>query len=243
MQDLSGKSVLVVGGTNGIGLAVAKGAVSRGAHVSIAGRSEAGLKAAVDEIGGVDTLRVDATDATSIDAFAKALPPVDHVVLTVSTSAAGLGVTVDMAQMPIDAAQKFLMGKFWAQYRLAQAALPKIAQGGSLTFTSGAATRKSLPGHTIVAANNAAIEGAARQLAKEIAPIRVNTISPGLTATRAYDHMSDEARAGFFEHVTAGQPINRPGTPEEVAHAYLFAMTSTYLTGVVIDVDGGFLVQ
>ena len=94
-----------------------------------------------------------------------------------------------------------------------------------------------------MAANNAAIEGAARQLAKEIAPIRVNTISPGLTQTRAYDHMADDARAQFFDRVTAGQPIARPGTPDEVGEAYLFAMTSTYLTGVVIDVDGGFLVQ
>jgi NAD(P)-dependent dehydrogenase (short-subunit alcohol dehydrogenase family) len=73
--------------------------------------------------------------------------------------------------------------------------------------------------------------------------VRVNVISPGLTRTRAYDHLDEAARVDFFRHVTANQPLARPGTPEEIAAAYLFAMGSTFLTGVVIDIDGGFLVQ
>ena len=243
MASLQDKTVLVVGGTNGIGRAAAKRAVQEGAAVIIGGRTPDTLQRAMEDTRAHETRLVDATDPASIASFAESLPAIDHVVLTVSTSAAGLGVTVDMASMPIDAAHAFLAGKFWGQYRLAQAVLPKVAETGSITFTSGAAIRRSLPGHTIVAANNAAIEAAARQLAKEIAPIRVNTISPGLTETRAYDHLGADARQEFFERVTAGQPIARPGTPDEIADGYLFAMSSTFLTGVVIDVDGGFVVQ
>jgi len=243
MANLQDKTVLVVGGTNGIGQAVARRAVHEGAQVIIGGRTPTTLEQAAADTGAHDTRLVDATDPDSIATFAQDLPAIDHLVLTVSTSAAGLGVTVDMASMPIDAAHKFLAGKFWGQYRLAQAVLPKLKTDGSITFTSGAAIRRSLPGHTIVAANNAAIEACARQLAKEIAPIRVNTISPGLTQTRAYDHLPEDARQDFFDRVTLNQPISRAGTPDEIADGYLFAMTSTYLTGVVIDVDGGFVVQ
>ncbi len=240
---LSGKSVLIVGGSSGIGRAIAGAARSSGAHVHIAGRDKARLEETAAELGVNAAGTLDATNESSVRKFATKIDDIDHLVLTVSTSAAGLGVTVDMAQMDLAAAQTFFQGKFWAQYQIAQAVLPRLASDGSITFTSGVAVRRSLPGHTVVAANNAAIEAAARQLAKEIAPVRVNTISPGLTATRAYDHMKPQKRAEFFSHVTANQPVSRPGTPEEIAQAYLFAMTASYLTGTIIDIDGGFLVQ
>jgi NAD(P)-dependent dehydrogenase (short-subunit alcohol dehydrogenase family) len=152
-------------------------------------------------------------------------------------------VQKSIAEMPAEGAHAFFEGKFWAQYQAAQAALAHLAPNGSITFTSGAASRKTLPGHTIIAANNAAIEAMAKQLAREIAPRRVNVVSPGLTDTRAYDHLSPETKREFFAQVIKQLPLPRVAQPDEVAAAYLFAMTARYLTGTVIDIDGGLLVQ
>lgn len=243
MGSLEGQTVAVVGGASGIGFAGASAAAGEGARIFLIGRTRSRLEEAASAIDGAKIAVADATDERSLEQAFASIGTIDHLLLTASSSAAGLGVTVAMAQMPLDAAHRFVEGKFWAQYRAARAALGSLSPDGSIAFTSGVAVRRSLPGHTIVAANNAAIEAAARQLAKETAPIRVNVISPGLTETRAYDHMDDKSRAGFFAHVTANQPIARPARPEEIAQAFLFAMTATYLTGTVIDVDGGFLVQ
>ena len=240
---LAGRSVVVLGGASGIGFAVARMAADAGANVTLIGRTQSRLEEAAAEIEGAAIAVADAMEAGSLPQALGPLGRIDHLVLTASSSAAGLGITVSMKDMPLDAARRYLEGKFWAQYGTAKAALAQIPDTGSITFTSGVAVRRSLPGHTVVAANNAAIEAAARQLAKEVAPVRVNVISPGLTDTRAYDHMDEQARTRFFIHVTAGQPVPRPAGPEEIAQAFLFAMTSTYLTGSVIDVDGGFLVQ
>jgi NAD(P)-dependent dehydrogenase (short-subunit alcohol dehydrogenase family) len=243
MDRLEGQHVVVVGGASGIGLAVSKKCANEGAHLTLMGRTESRLCEAAAEIGGANCLVADAANEDALGAAFSAAGPFNHLVTTVSASSSKLGVTVDMADMPLDAAHEFFEGKFWGQYRSARAALRYISQNGSITFTSGVAVRRSLPGHTIVAANNAAIEACARQLARELAPIRVNTISPGLTHTRTYDHYTEAERKVFFERVTGNMPLGRPAEPDEIADAYLFALTADYLTGTVIDIDGGFLVQ
>jgi NAD(P)-dependent dehydrogenase (short-subunit alcohol dehydrogenase family) len=162
-------------------------------------------------------------------------------VLTISVSATSLGVNSRLDAMPAEGALAYLEGKFWAQYRFTQAALPLLSPAGSITFTSGVASRKGLPGHTVIAATNGAIEAMARQLAREIAPRRVNVVAPGLTETGAYDHLSPQERQAFFDHVSRQLPLARVAQPCEIARAYLFAMTATYLTGSVIDIDGGLL--
>ncbi len=243
MQRLAGQHVVVVGGGSGIGRAVAEGSCSAGARVTLIGRNEQKIRDAAAAIEGTAFAAADAAKPEELAAVFSAIGPFDHLVTTVSASSARLGVSSTMREMPLDAARAFFEGKFWGQYQSARAALDHLLTGGSITFTSGVAVRRSLPGHTIVAANNAAIEAAARQLAKEVAPIRVNVVSPGLTRTEAYDHLDTVARTAFFETVTAGMPLGRPAEPSEIADAYLFAMTAPYLTGVVIDIDGGFLVR
>ena len=201
-------------------------------------------QAALQEVGPETDIAVaDALDSAAIAIALSSWAPIDHLVTTTSVSSSRLGVVKTMAEMPLDGARAFFEGKLWSQYTAAQAALPHLSPGGSITFTSGAASRKGLPNHTVIAANNAAIEAMAKQLAREIAPRRVNVISPGLTATRVYDHLPPEKRKAFFAHVTEQLPIPRPALPEEIAAAYIFAMTSSYLTGAVIDIDGGLLVQ
>jgi NAD(P)-dependent dehydrogenase (short-subunit alcohol dehydrogenase family) len=244
LASLAGKTVAIVGGASGIGFAVATAADAAGARVVLMGRHPERLNEAAQKID-TDTL-VRVVDARRPDMLADVmagLGQIDHLVTTTSVSATRLNVNQPIASVVPAAAQEFFAGKFWSQYWTAQAALPFLSRGGSIVFTSGAAARKSLPNHTVVAANNAAIEAMARQLAREAAPIRVNVVSPGLTATRAYDHLSPDDREQFFQHVTGRLPIPRVAQPDEIAQAYIFALTATYMTGMIIDMDGGLLVS
>lgn len=243
MSRLEDQHVVVVGGASGIGLAVARKCAAEGARLTLIGRTESRLREAAGSIPGAGFQLADATCDGALDAAYSAAGSFDHLVTTVSASSTRLGVTVGIADMRLEAAREFFEGKFWGQYRSAREALRHIRSTGSITFTSGVAVRRSLPGHTIVAANNAAIEASARQLAKELAPLRVNTISPGLTSTRTYDHYSQAERDAFFRRVTGNMPLGRAADASEIAEAYLFAITADYLTGAVIDIDGGFLVQ
>lgn len=237
-MSLQGAHILVLGGSSGIGLAVARAALAEGARVAIAGRTRATLDAA-----GIDAAHVvDARDATALDALCASLAPLDHLVVTTSESSSRHGVNRTLPEIPLDAAQSFFEGKFWNQLRAARAALPHLAPEGSITLTSGVASRRTLPNHTIIGAVNAALEGFAKQLAREIGPRRVNVVAPGLTRTRAYDPLPEPQRAALFGRIAEALPMKRVGTPEEVAHAYLFALRATWLTGTVIDMDGGHMV-
>jgi len=244
MAELAGKRVAVIGGGSGIGLAVASAAQQAGAAILLIGRTAERLRLAAAELGdGARWQAADAGDPASVDAALSSFGSIDHLALTVSVSATRLGVQKPMPDVAKPAAEAFMAGKFWAQYWAAQAALPHLAAEGSITFTSGVAARKGLPNHTVMAATNAAIEAMAKQLAREIAPRRVNVVAPGLTATAAYDHLEPEAREHFFALVTGQLPISRPAQPAEIAQGYLFAMTAGYLTGAVLDLDGGLLVH
>jgi NAD(P)-dependent dehydrogenase (short-subunit alcohol dehydrogenase family) len=242
MSALAGRRVLVLGGSSGIGRAVAAAALAQGAEVVIAGRTEATLAEAAAALGTVTAHRADARDPASLDALFTAAGPLHHLVVTTSESSSRHGVNRALPDIPLEAAQGFFEGKYWNQVRAAQRVLPHLAAGGAITLTSGVASRRTLPNHTIIGSVNAALEGFARQLAREIGPRRVNVVAPGLTRTRAYDPLPEEARAALFGRIAATLPLGRVGAPEEVAEAYIFAMRATWLTGTVIDIDGGHLV-
>jgi NAD(P)-dependent dehydrogenase (short-subunit alcohol dehydrogenase family) len=245
MGGLAGKRVLVLGGSSGIGLAVASAALAAGAAVTIAARTQTTLAAAQVALGGEGRVTARIADAASPAALAGLFAgagPLDHLVVTTSESSSRHGVNQPLAGIDLAAAHAFFEGKFWNQLRAAQAALPHLAPHGSITLTSGVASRRTLPGHTIIGSVNAAIEGFVRQLAREAGPRRVNAVAPGLTRTRAYDPLEPAARVALFDRIAGVLPVGRVGAPEDVAHAYLFAMTAAYLTGTVIDIDGGHLV-
>ena len=129
--------------------------------------------------------------------------------------------------------------KFWGPYRAIKAA--QMQPTGSITLFSGVLSRKPSPDMVAVAAINAAVEGLGRALAVELAPVRVNVISPGLVKTAAYDGMSDEQREGIYQTAAAHLPVRRVGEPEDIADMALQIMTNPYLTGAVLDIDGGSL--
>lgn len=135
-----------------------------------------------------------------------------------------------------------LSGDEATAYRVIKAALSQLAEDGSITLTSGVASRGTMPNHSTISAVNAAIEAAARQLAKEQAPRRINVVAPGVTATTTYDAMPPEAKAQFVARMTSVIPLKRIATAEEIALSYIFSMQCTYLTGTVLDASGGQLV-
>ncbi|WEK43095.1 MAG: SDR family oxidoreductase [Candidatus Sphingomonas colombiensis] len=226
-SSLAGQRLLVVGGSSGIGLAVAQAAASLGGRVTIAGRDADRLTAAIALIGNAAMgTPLDMTDADQIAAFFAANEPFDHVIVTAAAISAG-----PVRELPIETAYATFASKFWGPYLIAKFA--RISEEGSLTLISGAAARRPRAGRGPVAAASAAIEALTKVLAAEFAPIRVNCISPGLVDTpmlRAARQRSGQP---------ANPPMTRVGRPEEVAFQILACAVNTYLTGAIIDIDGG----
>lgn len=229
-SPLNGKTIIVIGGSSGIGAAVAKQAVARGAHVVLAGRR---LTSTVEN--GVRSEQVDVTDAASLQRLFETVGRFDHLVYT-----AGPAVQAKaLIETDLDLAQDNFNVKLWGSLRAIQSALPFLDERGSITLTSGQLGRKTVAGQFIKTGINAATEALGKQLAKELAPRRVNVISPGVIDTQAYAGLSDDQRLAMFAKAGAALPVGRVGQAEEVAAGYVLAMENGFITASVIDVDGG----
>lgn len=238
-MTLEGQKIVVVGGGSGIGLATTEAALSAGAEVFIAGRSEDRLRAAAERLSGrIETGVLDFTNGASVEAFFAGLDRMDHLVL------AGAGATAwgEFAELAEEDLRRAFEGKFWGHFRCAKRALPLLeAARGSIVFVIGGSARSAIPGTAGVAAVNGAILAMARTLAKELGPlgVRVNVLSPGLVDTPAYDWMGEDEKEAFFDRMGAGVPVGRVGRPEEIAQALLPLLENGFATGAVFDVDGG----
>jgi NAD(P)-dependent dehydrogenase (short-subunit alcohol dehydrogenase family) len=233
MLDFRGARVLVVGGSSGIGLAVAEAAVGQRARVVIAGRTEARLRAAAEDLGGhVEARVLDATDAEAVDAFFATGEVYDHAVVTAAAFR-----SAPVRELPLETARAIFESKFWASYNVARAAA--IAPEGSLTLVSGVASVRFSKGRAVVSAAAAAVESLTRGLALELSPIRVNCVSPGMVDTP----MLRGARApGAAEQVARERtPVGRLGRPEEIALQILACMGNRFMTGSVVYLDGGYI--
>jgi NAD(P)-dependent dehydrogenase (short-subunit alcohol dehydrogenase family) len=241
MTVLKDQHVVVVGGSSGMGLAIARATVAAGARVTIAARDEAKLARAAAEAGGsVTPRRLDITDERAVAAFFEVTGPVDHLVVTAHAASVVTGAIDTLANMTIAAARAFMETKFWGPFTVAKYGQQKLAPRGSIVFLSGAAgVRKLLPNHTAIGATNDAVEAFARQLAREIAPRRVNVIAPGLVRTPAYDGLSEDAREGMYASYANTSLVGRVGHPDDIAQAAIYLMSNTYVTGQVHEIDGG----
>jgi len=233
LASLSGKSVLVIGGSSGIGYATAAGALAEGAKVTIASRSEEKLRAAQASLGGaVEMRRLDVSSDTEVDAFFKETPAYDHIV--VSGAAFKFGT---VREQNIDDAYAAMNVKFWGAYRVARQA--SVAPGGSFVFVSGFLSRRPKPNMVLVGAINAALETLAQGLALEMAPVRFNVVSPGIIDTPTRAAMPAEARKAMLESVAKSLPVKRVGQAEDCADQILLMLRNTFMTGSVVYVDGG----
>jgi NAD(P)-dependent dehydrogenase (short-subunit alcohol dehydrogenase family) len=233
-DPLKDQTVLVVGRGSGLARAIALAALDAGARVVAAGRRQEALSAAYAGEPGVSTEQVDLTDEASIAALGDRLGPVDHVVSTASARARGR-----LADLDRDAIRLSFDTKVIGPLMLAKHLAPRMNPGGSFVLFSGVAATKIAVGTLGVAITNAAADTLARSLALELAPIRVNAISPGVIDTGAWDALGEHGKADYFATMSARNPARRIGTPDDIARGVLFALTSTFLTGQTLHIDGG----
>jgi len=228
---------VIVGATRGMGFALAKHLLAQGQRVTISGREQAGIDKALGKLDSskADGIVLDLRDFDAVRTTLQALPGFDHLVLCGSADAAW----GPFASLQITSLETALQTKLLGYLNAAQAALPKLAERGSITFVGGASARAAMPGTAGLAAVNGALVAATRTLAKELAPRRVNLVSPGLVDTEAYAGMPADAKAVMFAQAAGKLPVGRTGLPEDIAPAIAFVLTNPFVTGAVIDVDGG----
>jgi len=232
--SLQDQSVVVVGRGSGLARAICLAVRDEGGRVIAAGRNQEALAAAYDGEAGIGTETVDLTDEASIAALGERLGSIDHVVSTASARARGLLATLDRDALRLSFDTK-VIGPLLLAKRLA----PRMREDGSFVIFSGVAAAKIAVGTLGVAITNAAADTLARSLALELAPIRVNAISPGVIDTGAWDAFGEEGKAAYFADISARNPARRLGAPENIAQGVLLALTNTFLTGQTLHIDGG----
>ncbi len=225
------QTVVVIGGLSGIGRAVAERAAAQGARVIAVGR-RAAPEGWPQEI---ETASVDITDDAAVERFFRELGALDHLVVT---SGPVIG-SAKLAELDINAAKQAYDVKVFGQMRAAKHAARYIAKTGSITLTSGLLARKAVPGALVKATMNAAVENMGKTLAKELAPVRVNVVSPGMVETGMWGEMPEAERKVMAVRAGSGLPVGRVGQTDDLAQAYWLLMTNGFMTGAVVDVDGG----
>jgi NAD(P)-dependent dehydrogenase (short-subunit alcohol dehydrogenase family) len=230
--------VVIIGGSSGIGLAVAEALLGQRATVTVAGRAPGRLDSAERTLlsrqpqAALRTVVADVSREDDVERLFKDAGPVDHVVLTAADAA---GAYQRVKSLDLAAARNLIDAKLGGALLVA-----KHAQvTGSITFTSGIAAYRPAAGGSVVAAVNGSLESLAYALAIEMAPVRVNVVSPGWIDTPIWDTIAGEAKDTRLEAMAARLPAGRVGSPGDVAQAVLALIGNPHITGTVVHVDGG----
>lgn len=235
VNNLAGKNIVIIGGTAGIGLATAIAASEAGAKVWAAGRSEANLeKARVASDGKFEVRQADTHDAAALEAIFKEVGTIDHLV----SAAVGGERTLKPFLEQTEEQFKAAYDKLWGYCKVVRIGAPYLAKDGAVTLVSGSPARKIKPAQSPLSCVGASVENLVRCLAVEMAPIRVNVVSPGTVDTAMFDFMGEEKKANLAA-MTSTHLIKRAGTSDEVAEGLLFVMNNNFVTGTTVDVDGG----
>lgn len=227
--------VLIAGGSSGIGLATARRFLSGGWRVTIAGRTKARLDAAQADLVEAAGVVMDAASPESVSETLQGLSDVSAIVATVGSDAGG-GAFADLGA---DGLINAVRAKAGAQLNILTSASHVCAELTSFTFVSGAAGRKGGPGMAPLTAANAVIEALVPVLAKELAPLRINSVSPGLVDTPIYNAMPEAARHQLMASMREATPTGKIATATDIAEALWFSATNSSVNGAVIPIDGG----
>jgi NAD(P)-dependent dehydrogenase (short-subunit alcohol dehydrogenase family) len=232
--DLVGQRVVLIGGSAGIGLETARRARAEGAEVILTARNPDRLQQAALEVGAQRTAAFDATDFTRLESFFSELPPIDHVLVT------GPGpYYAPLAEFDFDRARRDLESHLLLPVQVARDATNKVRPGGTLLFMGGTGGRRSAPGLTLISALTAALPALTRNLALELAPIRVNLIAAGFVDTPLSATLLGDQIEARREQLRNTLPVRRVIGPADIAALAVHLMTNTAVTGATYDIDGG----
>ena len=233
--ELAGQTVVVIGGSAGIGLETARRARAEGADVILTGRDPDRLKQAAQEVGAQRTAAFDATDWAALDRFFQDLPePIDHVMVT------GPGPHyAPLADLDRDRAHRDFDAHQWLAVAVAQHAVGRVRPGGTLLFMGGTGGRRPGTGLALISAATAALPALIANLAVEVAPVRVNLIAAGFVDTPLSARLLGDDLDARRDQLRATLPIGRVVGPADVAALAVHIMINTALTGATYDIDGG----
>jgi NAD(P)-dependent dehydrogenase (short-subunit alcohol dehydrogenase family) len=235
-MTLHGKRIVVLGGTSGIGLALAEAASAQGAQIVVASSNASRVADTVRALpAGSEGLPLDLLDEAAVRDFFEAIGPYDHLVYTAGEP---LRLT-PLADLVVTDAKRFFELRYWGAVAAAKWGYQQIRPGGSITFTSGTAGARPGPGWTIASSICSAMEALTRALALELAPLRVNIVSPGVVKSPLWRGMDEAARDALYASEAARLPIGHVIETREVALGYLYLMQQTSVTGQTLQIDGG----
>jgi NAD(P)-dependent dehydrogenase (short-subunit alcohol dehydrogenase family) len=233
--ELLGQTVVVIGGSAGIGLETARRARAEGAKLILTGRDPERLQRAASELDALTTAAFDATDPAALERFFRNLPPTfDHVMVT-----AGSPYYAPLADLDRERARRDFDKHVWLAIAIAQHAVGRVRPGGTLLFMGGTGGRRRGPGLSLVGAFTAALPALAANLALELAPIRVNLIAAGFVDTPLSASILGDELENRRNQLRATLPIRRVVGPADVAALAVHIMINTALTGATYDIDGG----
>jgi NAD(P)-dependent dehydrogenase (short-subunit alcohol dehydrogenase family) len=228
--------IVILGGSSGIGLATAERAAADGATVIVASSSAERLDAALARLpASAEGYTVDVRREEQIRDLFGRLGSFDHLAFTA-------GETLEIgaiADTDLEAAQRALDVRLWGAYAAAKHAVGHLRPGGSIVLSSGIAGTRPGPNWTVAAAICGALDALTRALAVELAPIRVNAVSPGVVRSDLWRAMSEEDRSAMYDSLSEALPVGRVGEVSDIAETFLYLMRNGYSSGTIVTVDGG----
>ncbi|MHB8206028.1 SDR family oxidoreductase [Mucilaginibacter sp.] len=240
MKDQTGfltdKRVVVLGGSSGIGLATAIAAAQEGADVTIVSSNQQRIDKALEQLPEASKgLAINLTDEKQVQELFSKIGAFDHLVYTAGESLA----LKTVEEVSLQDAKSFFDLRYWGAFTAVKYGSPNINAGGSITLTGGICSSRPGKGWSIASSVCSAMEGFTRAMAIELAPLRVNLVSPGVIRTNLWSDMTDADRDGMYETIANSLPLKRVGEAEDIAQTYLYLIKQPFSTGQVIIADGG----
>jgi NAD(P)-dependent dehydrogenase (short-subunit alcohol dehydrogenase family) len=236
--SLNGKKVVLLGGSAGIGLATAKAVADEGATLIIVSSNQQRIDNALKELPeGSKGYAIDLTNEQQVQNFFIQLGKFDHLVYTAGENLQ-LNTLTDTA---VADAKQFFNVRYWGAFTAVKYASPHINAGGSITLTGGVASLRPGSGWSLGASICAAMEGFTRAMAIELAPVRVNLVSPGVVRTDLWANMTDTDREDMYTHLGNTLPVKFVADAADIAQSYLYLIRQQYSTGQIVVADGGYV--
>lgn len=236
MESLKGKKVVIIGGSSGIGLATAKSVASKGGLVIIVSSNQQRINKALQELPTESIgYAIDVTKEMQVKNLFERIGVFDHLVFTAGENL----ILGNVADTTLEMARNYFNIRYWGAFTAVKYATPFIKTAGSIVLTSGVASNRPNKGWALGASICAAMEGFTRAMAMELAPIRVNIVSPGVVKTELWGGMSENDRETMYTNIGNTLPVKRVGEAEDIAKSFVYLLEQQYGTGQTLIVDGG----